>query len=249
MCQCNKTQIELMNGKPLGSSICVCRECWECRKYCARCPEYEGDDEKTEGNPLRKSHYVYFSNEMKILKGDDNVRFSVFTSKEAKKQKVKPQNDYIRMYADCCKTIMLGYSKDFQGFAGKRVAYLVTDPKLFKGKAELPKPKALLFKTDMSDNKELTALRKSLDLTQKEIFNVGSIKSGKRKAAADMGRAQLAIGIRNADGKNIDPAPGKKGLSFLDLMKAQMTQFAEEEPDEWNNRPSSPRKTGLNRFS
>jgi len=228
-CKCGKVNVELCNGKPLGAALCVCKDCWACRKYCAKQQYYEGDDQKTESpykpkscgtvTALETQHYVYFSNELKILKGDDNVRFAVM-------KKFKAKNDFIRMYAKCCHTIMLGYSKKFQGFDEKRVAYLVSDEGLYKGKTALMKPACIMWKNDMV-TKKFKALAKVLKLENVKLqLNVGQVNpKGDRKAAADMGRFRVTIGTKT------DPEPGKKGLSFLKLMEAQLKADQETEPD------------------
>jgi len=230
-CFCKKVKIELCKPVPLGASVSVKTEDRNGRKFCSKQDGYGGDDEKEKEN-LSVQNYVYFGNELKILQGDDNVRFSIM-------DEFKKTNDYIRLFSSCCHTIMLGYSKKFLGWEGRRVAYLYKKS-LYKGQ-EVPKPACITWKkmTPFS-NKDLSKLTKSLGLTAREQFNVGSIDGkGKRKPAADWNRYRKAIGIIDGSSKLQDPEvkeEGDKGLSFMKLMEVQFDTLGDKEPDVWKTK-------------
>lgn len=231
-CRCGRVNVELCKPKPLSAAVCVCNDCWNARKYSIDQDKYDGD-EKTVDESVRTQNYVYFGNELKILKGDDNVQFAVL-------KKHKDKNDWVRMYAKCCYTIMLGYSREFHGWKSKndkesrRIAYLYNE-KLYqnaKSYPDVPKPTCILWKNDMSVKKR-KPLEKKLGLQDKTVFTVGHVNpKGDRKQDSKWKRYCVTTKVCEMSGKPLDApvSTGNGSVTFLDLMKAQM----EDGPEEWD---------------
>jgi len=210
-CACGKVMIEFLMPKSLATAQDVCKECWSARKYAKNQDGFEGDKDN-----LRVQTWVYFGNDIEILKGDDYVQFSV----------LKEGSDFIRMYAKCCHTILMGYSQKFQGWEGKRIAYLYQE-KLFKSPNKIKEPSARLWKNDMK-TADLKKVKPAVN--NKKWFLFGG-KSGKKQAPAfDYQRTLHAIAVLDAKFKNIDPEPTTKGITFMDLMEKQTEGYG---PDLW----------------